>query len=56
MKMKSALWDKIGHMSVVEMDVPEPKRNEVKIKIAYCGICDNDPQIINGDIQSFSHP
>ncbi len=48
MKMKSALWDKIGHMSVVEMDVPEVKRNEVKIEIAYCGICDNDPQIING--------
>lgn len=46
--MKAALWDKIGHMSVVEMDEPTPNKNEVKIEIAYCGICDNDPQIING--------
>lgn len=46
--MKSALWDKIGHMALVDLEEPQPKRNEVKLEIAYCGICDNDSQIISG--------
>ena len=33
---------------VIYFDAVNELRNEVKIKIAYCGICDNDPQIING--------
>lgn len=54
--MKAGFWESIGKMKVT--DVPEPKvtSHEVKIKIAYCGICENDIFIMNGNFPPLKPP
>ena len=46
--MKAAVLKRTGILQVE--DVPEPRLgpDEVKVKIAYCGICGTDPEIIEG--------
>jgi L-iditol 2-dehydrogenase len=41
-KMKVALMTGIGKMAFAERDIPQPKPNEVLVKIEYVGICGSD--------------
>jgi (R,R)-butanediol dehydrogenase/meso-butanediol dehydrogenase/diacetyl reductase len=46
--MKAAVLKKPGVLEVLSVPEPDPGPNEVKVKIAYCGICGTDPEIIEG--------
>ena len=54
--MKAAYWESLGVMNVKE--IPEPKVGpaEVKIKIEYCGICENDIFIMEGNFPPIQPP
>lgn len=40
--MKAAIWHGKKDVRVEETDLPEPKENEVRVKVAYAGICGSD--------------
>ncbi len=46
--MKAAVMRGIGNMNVEDVPEPEPGAHEVKVKIAYCGICGTDPENLAG--------
>ena len=41
-KMKVAVMNEIGKMGFVEREIPQPKENEVLVKLEYVGICGSD--------------
>lgn len=41
-KMKVAVMNGIGKMGFVEREIPQPKENEVLVKLEYVGICGSD--------------
>ncbi len=41
-KMKVAVMNGIGKMGFIEKEVPQPKANEVLVKLEYVGICGSD--------------
>lgn len=41
-KMKVAIMEDIGKMAYVEKDIPQPKADEVLVKLEYIGICGSD--------------
>ena len=48
-KMKAVQVSKAnGPFEVVERDVPEPKRSEVRIKVEACGVCHSDMLVKSG--------
>jgi alcohol dehydrogenase, propanol-preferring len=48
--MKAAVLRKIGTKLAIEtLPVPEPKRGEVLIKVAACGVCHSDLHAVDGD-------
>jgi L-iditol 2-dehydrogenase len=46
--MKAAVLKAPNILEVREVAEPQPSFDEVKVKIAYCGICGTDPEIIEG--------
>ena len=40
--MKVAVMNGIGKMGFVEKEIPQPKDNEVLVKLEYVGICGSD--------------
>jgi (R,R)-butanediol dehydrogenase/meso-butanediol dehydrogenase/diacetyl reductase/L-iditol 2-dehydrogenase len=46
--MKAAVLKRPGVLEVQEVPEPQPGPDDVKVKIAYCGICGTDPEIIEG--------
>jgi 2-desacetyl-2-hydroxyethyl bacteriochlorophyllide A dehydrogenase len=46
--MKAAVLESVNILKVKEVPEPQPGPDEVKVKIAYCGICGTDPEIIEG--------
>lgn len=54
--MKAAYWSKINSLELVETEIPELRDDDVLLKIAYCGICDNDMQIITGGYPPLQPP
>lgn len=46
--MKAAVLKAVGLLQVQEVPEPQPAPDEVKVKIAYCGICGTDPEILEG--------
>lgn len=52
--MKAALLTDKNNIACREVEEPQPKKNEVKIKVAYCGICGSDvPRVLKGQVHSF---
>ncbi len=51
--MKAAVYYGKCNMRVDNIDIPEPKPNEVRIRVAYCGVCGTDVHIFHGDGGSF---
>lgn len=41
-KMKVAVMNGIGQMGFIEKEVPQPKANEILVKLEYVGICGSD--------------
>ena len=46
--MKASLYEGNKTFSVVEKDVEAPKAGEVRVKVAYCGVCGTDVHIYHG--------
>ena len=46
--MKAAVLKGPDNLEVRNVPEPQPGPDEVKVKIAYCGICGTDPEIIEG--------
>ncbi len=53
--MKALLMSKPGDVKVTELPIPEPKENEVLIRVRMAGICTNDIRDYKGDC-SYSYP
>ncbi|HEY5597907.1 MAG TPA: alcohol dehydrogenase catalytic domain-containing protein, partial [Kiloniellales bacterium] len=48
--MQAAVLRKIGTpLAIEELPVPQPKRGEVLIKVAACGVCHSDLHAVDGD-------
>ena len=46
--MKAAVIRGIGNINVEEYPEPECGPGEIKMKVAYCGICGTDPENLEG--------
>ncbi|MFC2021285.1 zinc-binding dehydrogenase [Chloroflexota bacterium] len=46
--MRAAVLKEVGILEVQDVPEPEPAPDQIKVKIAYCGICGTDPEIIEG--------
>lgn len=46
--MKAVCVDSAYKASVIEISIPEPKENEILIKVKACGICGTDVHIYHG--------
>jgi len=46
--MKAAVMRGIGNINVEDVPEPEVGPNQVKVKVAYCGICGTDPEQLGG--------
>jgi len=46
--MKAIVFHGVNNMSLETVPIPEPKPNQVLIKIKACGICGTDPHILHG--------
>ncbi len=46
--MKAVVLKEVGVLEVQDVPEPDPAPNQIKVKIAYCGICGTDPEIIEG--------
>ena len=53
--MKAVVVKDVGILEIQDVPEPEPKQDEIKVKIAYAGICGSDPKIVDGII-GISHP
>ncbi len=47
--MKAAVFYGKHDLRVVDVPIPEPGPHEVRVKIAYCGVCGTDLHIFHGD-------
>ncbi len=54
--MKAAMLKAPGDLRVEDVPEPQPGPNEVKIKIAYCGLCGTDPESVAGHFPPFTKP
>lgn len=50
--MKSTIYEGNKTFRVIEKDIENPLRGEVRIKVAYCGVCGTDMHIFHGAMDS----
>ena len=48
--MKAVIVEEYGHAVLKDIPIPEVGREEVKVRIAYCGVGGLDPYIISGEV------
>jgi len=53
--MRAVVLKEIGILEIQDIPEPVPEQGEIKVKIAYAGICGSDPKIVDGII-GISHP
>ena len=46
--MKALIVKDVGVLEMQDVPEPEPSPDEIKVKIAYAGICGTDPVIVEG--------
>jgi S-(hydroxymethyl)glutathione dehydrogenase/alcohol dehydrogenase len=52
MRMDAAvLWEVGRPVEIVEVELEPPKRSEILVKIAACGVCASDLHVVDGDLQ-----
>lgn len=54
--MKAAIFNGAGKIEIQEIDVPEPGKGEVLLKVGGCGVCGTDAHIYTGDIDNAVPP
>jgi threonine dehydrogenase-like Zn-dependent dehydrogenase len=54
--MKAAMFKGVENIEIVELDVPEPGRGEVLIRVTGCGVCGTDAHIYAGEIDKAVPP
>lgn len=54
--MKAAVLKAPGDLRVEDISEPKPGMDEIKIKIAYCGLCGTDPESVAGRFPPFVKP
>jgi len=54
--MRAGLFKEIGVIKAEEVPEPETKAGEIKVKIAYCGICGTDPETVAGHFPPIQPP
>src|SRR5271156_4464946 len=47
---------KNGPLELVERDVPEPKRGEVRVRVQACGVCHSDSVTVQGLFPTMGSP
>ena len=47
--MKAAVLEEVGKLRLKDVPVPQPKNNEVLIRVRVCGICGTDIKLYKGD-------
>jgi alcohol dehydrogenase len=56
-KMRAMIVPEAGSkLRMVERDLPEPGRHEVRIKVHACGVCHSDALTIQGGIPGLAYP
>ena len=45
--MKAVIVKDVGVLEVQDLPEPEPQSDQIKIKIAYAGICGSDPKVVD---------
>ena len=45
-----------GTLELVEREVPEPRRGEVRVRVEACGICHSDSFTVEGQVPGISFP
>lgn len=55
-KMKAAVTEDWGKISLREVDVPPLGEGEVLCRVRACGICGTDPHILKGELKGFGWP
>jgi D-arabinose 1-dehydrogenase-like Zn-dependent alcohol dehydrogenase len=55
-RMKAVQVTKPGNLELVERPIPEPARNQVRIKIEACGICHSDALVKEGHWPGIQYP
>jgi (R,R)-butanediol dehydrogenase/meso-butanediol dehydrogenase/diacetyl reductase/L-iditol 2-dehydrogenase len=53
--MKAVIFKELGVIEVQDVPEPEPAPDQIKVKIAYAGICGSDPIIVIGGLEEFPH-
>jgi len=54
--MKAAVLKAPGVLEVEEVPEPQPGPDDIKVKIAYCGLCGTDPESLAGHFPPFREP
>ena len=54
--MKAALWDKIGHISIVDVPKPVVDKDSAVVKVMAVGVCATDVHMINGNVDLAKPP
>ena len=54
--MKAAMLKAPGVLEVEDVPEPQPGPDEIKVKIAYCGLCGTDPESVAGHFPPFTEP
>lgn len=54
--MKAAVWDKIGHVSIKEVEKPTADEGHVIVKVKAVGVCATDIHMICGHVKLASPP
>ena len=53
--MKAVVFKELGVIELQDVPEPEPAVDEIKVKIAYAGICGSDPIIVIGRLEEFPY-
>ena len=48
--MKAALWDKIGHISIIDTPKPQVDKDSAVVKVKAVGVCATDVHMISGNV------
>lgn len=54
--MKAALWDKVGHVSIVDKPIPKADEKHVVVKVKAVGVCATDIHMIMGKVELAKPP
>src|SRR5438874_231493 len=57
LKMRALIIPQVGgHFRMEELDLPEPGRHEVRIRVHACGVCHSDSVTVEGLLPGLSYP